>query len=614
MSIVVSPETQHHDRYENLLESARKGCELCIEIEKGACKNLLKITYNFLERRCLAIRCGPGHCSSLVRQTRDESAKGISEFWFEWITHEADHKERSPAAALNIVSGRPIPTTPRSLESFETAKTWLRDCYRNHKTVCPSKRAALLPSRVIDVGSGNDRDIPHLHISKEGEMGNWATLSHCWGKISSHVTNVTNLDCRVISISIQELPPTLKDAIEVTRRMGLKYLWIDSICILQGSDYAAQADWLFESSRMRDYYKCCDFCIAADDASLDEDGFLCISRTQRVRVSISVSLARWRRVESCIIYLQADLNPGSEYPGRSRPILATRGWTLQEHLLSPRALHYRHEQIVWNCQFQKLSESNVNPEISWSSDRPRYGMDPKRFFLAPNHGEEYMYENFGPSNAQSFTKLRRWYSLVNEYAARALTFETDRLFALAALAREIETQSVFTYWAGIWAEDAHYGLLWRTPGPVNISAAYIAPSWSWASRDIGSYHDACNFGNYPAEAWNLDSSRFKANASSCEIITVDGIRNGRLLNAKLKLRTLCLPSEQWESSQDVAIARSNLDFPCWSRQKPILLSFDVQPPENSWCLFLPSPVSALQRKAKSVLHWVSSSIYTLVAK
>lgn len=387
-----------------------------------------------------------------VRKVRAQVQNGMSRALE--LTHVC---VESPAAALNIVSGRPIPTTPRSLESFETTQAWLRDCDCNHKNFCPSKRAALLPSRVIDVGSGNDPGLPHLHISKEGEMGNWATLSHCWGQISSHVTNVSNLDCRVHSISMQELPLTLKDAIEVTRRMGLKYLWVDSICILQGSDDAAQADWLFESSRMRDYYKCCDFCIAADDASSDEDGFLCITRTQRAKVPVSMSLAHWRRADSCVIYLQADLNPRSQDYRRHRSILATRGWTLQEHVLSPRALHYGHEQISWNCQFQKLSESNVNPEILWSSDRPQYGMDSKRFFLAPIHGKEYMYNNGDPLNAQLFNTRRRWYDLVNEYAARNLTFETDRLFALAALVQEIKAQSGFTYWAGKWAEDAHAG-------------------------------------------------------------------------------------------------------------------------------------------------------------
>jgi hypothetical protein len=53
------------------------------------------------------------------------------------------------------------------------------------------------------------------------------------------------------SMPLEELPLAFNDAIIAARRMGFRHLWIDSICILQGSDVEAQADWMFESSRMR---------------------------------------------------------------------------------------------------------------------------------------------------------------------------------------------------------------------------------------------------------------------------------------------------------------------------------------------------------------------------
>ncbi|KAK6608268.1 hypothetical protein ACHAPF_008471 [Botrytis cinerea] len=97
-------------------------------------------------------------------------------------------------------------------------------------------------------------------------------------------------------------------------------------------------------------------------------------------------------------------------------------------------------------------------------------------------------------------------------------------------------------------------------------------------------------------------------------MTVNGNPNGRLLDAKLTLRTLCHHLNQWESLQDVVIANPNLRLPWILEENQILLIFDAEPSEKSWSLFLPVQVSALQRKAKSVLRWVSSSIYTLVAK
>lgn len=136
-------------------------------------------------------------------------------------------------------------------------------------------------------------------------------------------------------------------------------------------------------------------------------------------------------------------------------------------------------------------------------------MDAKRFFLTPIHGEEYIYDNFGPLYARLLNIKRRWYSLVNEYATRALTFETNRSIALVGLIQEIEAQSGFTYWVGMWAEDAPAGLLWRVTGRVNIPAAYIAPSWSWASLDISPYNDSYDHGFYPFGGWKMDSSKFK---------------------------------------------------------------------------------------------------------
>lgn len=136
-------------------------------------------------------------------------------------------------------------------------------------------------------------------------------------------------------------------------------------------------------------------------------------------------------------------------------------------------------------------------------------MDAKRFSLTPIHGEEYIYDNFGPLYARLLNIKRRWYSLVNEYATRALTLETDRPIALVGLIQEIEAQSGYTYWVGIWAEDAHAGLLWRVTGRVNIPAAYIAPSWSWASLDISPYNDSYDHGFYPFGGWKMDSSKFK---------------------------------------------------------------------------------------------------------
>ncbi|KAJ8063884.1 hypothetical protein OCU04_007735 [Sclerotinia nivalis] len=115
---------------------------------------------------------------------------------------------------------------------------------------------------------------------------------------------------------------------------------------------------------------------------------------------------------------------------------------------------------------------------------------------------------------------------------------------------------------GIWAEDIHDGLLWSTSGAVSIPEAYVAPSWSWASLGLKNQNLGRNVGYYSnSEEERISSSRFRAQITGCEIITADGIPNGRVLSSKLTLCTLCVNLDQWPVSGDVTIARSNMMFP-----------------------------------------------------
>ncbi|EDN95167.1 hypothetical protein SS1G_11042 [Sclerotinia sclerotiorum 1980 UF-70] len=220
-----------------------------------------------------------------------------------------------------------------------------------------------------------------------------------------------------------------------------------------------------------------------------------------------------------------------------------------------RSLHTQNiSQIFWNFQLQKVSESKVNPEILWSSDRLYFKTDPKRFFLAPDYGQNYISKNFGPSYAQLLDPRKRRYSLVNEYAARSLTFETDRLYALAALAQKFETQFRLTYWIGIWAKDIHDDLLWTTVGPVSIPEAYVAPSLSWGSLGFNTQSPGQDFKYYSkSEGEGISNSRFRAQ----------------------------IAGYQWPVSADVSLTLSNTSFPEEVHAEHLLLKFD-RLSEDGW--------------------------------
>lgn len=66
-----------------------------------------------------------------------------------------------------------------------------------------------------------------------------------------------------VNIFLSDLPPLFQDAIIITRQLGLRYLWIDSLCIIQDS----LRDWETEAAKMASIYQNSYVTISATDAS-----------------------------------------------------------------------------------------------------------------------------------------------------------------------------------------------------------------------------------------------------------------------------------------------------------------------------------------------------------
>jgi len=124
---------------------------------------------------------------------------------------------------------------------------------------------ARLPTRLIYVA--DEHNDPQLCITRDSGLDNsavkYAALTHCWGSIEEFVTTTRdNLEQMLHRIPLSMLTKTFKDAITITRRLGLQYLWIDSLCILQGD----QDDWIRESATMANVYSGCTVNIVAAGA------------------------------------------------------------------------------------------------------------------------------------------------------------------------------------------------------------------------------------------------------------------------------------------------------------------------------------------------------------
>ncbi|XPS77649.1 hypothetical protein M3J09_009677 [Ascochyta lentis] len=155
------------------------------------------------------------------------------------------HQDGSSWAKASIPLGRPVLPDPDRTVRFHLLCAWSRWCDRNHGCNKPADATTTFPTRVLDVGGLEDLGsrpgwIRLLH-AQERRSDTYITLSHCWGNLSdaqkkSFCTSQENLSRRCSGFHVSELPKTFQDAVKVTRALGLSYLWIDSLCIIQSGD------------------------------------------------------------------------------------------------------------------------------------------------------------------------------------------------------------------------------------------------------------------------------------------------------------------------------------------------------------------------------------------
>lgn len=351
--------------------------------------------------------------------------------------------------------------TPRSVE---IATRWISQCVENHQSCRPSKRSPL-PTRLIDVSAFQDTLQPRLQVNR-GQLGQYVTLSHCWGTGDRLTLTKDRLSAFKDAIPFSQLPKTFQDAIHLTALLGVRYIWIDALCILQDD----KEDWRKESALMGSIFENALFSLSALSAEDSHAGILQQRTTLEARTEI----------DGTRLGVRTRLPSLSEALTTSK--LESRAWCFQERLLARAILHVGPEQLYWECSSRTFVESRPsddglrnNSQSSASSLRNRL-------------------KGSSPASDQSF-----WLRLVIEYSARSITKPADRLPAIAGLASR-ETHNRF-YMQGLWSGEEHMGLLWRrqklTHSKVvpsrdkyysrtssrNTARPFdgIASSWSWAS-------------------------------------------------------------------------------------------------------------------------------------
>ncbi|KAH8769399.1 heterokaryon incompatibility protein-domain-containing protein [Hyaloscypha sp. PMI_1271] len=375
------------------------------------------------------------------------------------------------------------------LSSGDTrAQQWLlRDCDSNHPTCHPAGPAgpAFRPTRLIDL-----REYPQVYLAEKLDPGiidlRYAALSYTWGLSmpDSGKTTSANLETHQRSIDIDKLPRTVKDAIDFTHNLAIPFLWVDALCIIQDD----KSDWEREAATMDSVYSKAYLTIAAASSDHCDGGFLQTSydkyeipEARKVQMSDRQGDVSTEGAERFNYAMNLDLQAADQtrtwVTSFTDNPLFSRSWTLQERELSSRILHFTRTHVVWECR--QSACAYIRPRKSWVLTEPTL------MNMYPDH--RFGFQPSGRALPKDPTPLRfeTWHKIVENYSRRKLTVPSDKILAIAGVAKALQSHIGSDYLAGLWRANLINDLLWHRKGDAithgeQDPTSYYAPSWSWA--------------------------------------------------------------------------------------------------------------------------------------
>lgn len=297
----------------------------------------------------------------------------------------------------------------------------------------------------------------------------------------------------------------------ITRGLGLRYIWIDSLCIIQDD----QKD-LEEQCAVMNLVYLISFCTISASDSKDCRGGCFIPRDP---LRIRNCVLTYKSTDSqTTAHVTIHPNFGHWMTALNGP-LSSRGWTLQERQLSLRILHYTKLRVLWECR--ECTPSEDQPEIKQKSET-----------------NQFIHDDFNSwrflDNVQDTHIYEKWYKLVEMYSGRQLSMSSDKLPAISGLAAEVKHRNPDDmYLAGLWKNDLFRGLSWfpdvdhdrylprkHSPWPPPQIEPSI-PSWSWASFNGPVKHYGENWFNPYGVHEKRDDGRTYLVSKPCSLKLVD---------------------------------------------------------------------------------------------
>ena len=428
------------------------------------------------------------------------------------------------ATAPELQPLHPYAARWRPLEAdFRLFRRWKELCQRYHGAKCSQifKGTPRIRPRVIDVHKRC------LTTAKEGD--DWVCISYVWGRTDALRLTKAKVDSFAApgSLTPEILPKIAEDALQVTKGIGEKYLWLDSLCIVQ-DDPTDKAKFI---SQMDSIYALASVVLIAATCLSARSSIPGASPDSRHQLQTPFTVKGVTLVQSLdpVTGVKPDLRTGytSSYLGATE--WETRAWTLQERFLAARSIVFTAEQVFWECEEAFWCEDSVR-------EFPSIKADFRRSSLCG--GELHT------SWSDDIPTLDHFYrTVLKDYSGRSLSFQSDALNAFSGIIRAFERSAGHSFIWGMpsgflestmaWGSQTH-SLRRRIGNNLTVGAMkedHWLPSWSWAGWTCGP-HGKLHNQNLTTEALGIQFYHYADGKHLRQLEQVAGCNPGVDLVAK----------------------------------------------------------------------------------
>lgn len=424
-----------------------------------------------------------------------------------------------------IGRGRPISDNPLQDGGLSSARGMIKNCLSSHVR-CQQQKPTTLPKRVLDLSLGSDSKSVVLHESQwnedeqRSEHGEYVALSHAWGSGKGPKTTKDNLQAHLKGIAWSILPRAFQEAIVFTRALGVRYLWVDALCIVQ-DDVQARLE---ESVRMDEIFGNAFLTIAATSATDSSTEPLFPAKTPPFKIQASDNKGQLSKIyireQPSHYSFKAPFDETSHMNEWELPFnmseeanihapLLKRAWAYTERLLSPRVLHFTKSEMIlecregYACECGRIDDSifDSRPTDSVKQEFGRIVTEPLQRPTSNGNTSQTSQRMdsmttqlagttiANPSSPEVLQRredaLQLWSYIITEFTARNITHPTERLTAIASIAKALLPSMQSGYIAGQWTFST-LSLLWYPQDPSRGSRptptdGQTIPTWSWAS-------------------------------------------------------------------------------------------------------------------------------------